>query len=123
MKFYDATAAREGDWWIVTVPDVGVTQVRRLSQAAEMAADLVAAMLDIPKTGFAVSVTAQLPPKIQAQARKAKVRTRQAADLQKEAAALSRSVAKTLVDSGLSGADVAAVLGVSPQRVSQLVKR
>ncbi|TQM09295.1 hypothetical protein [Pseudonocardia kunmingensis] len=42
--------------------------------------------------------------------------------VQKEAAAKARLIARQLQARGLTGADIAKVLGVSPQRVSQLVK-
>jgi septal ring factor EnvC (AmiA/AmiB activator) len=41
---------------------------------------------------------------------------------QRDAAARSRRLALLLREAGLSGADIAVVLRVSPQRVSQLVK-
>ena len=41
---------------------------------------------------------------------------------QKAAAALSRQAARKLADTGLSGREIAVVLRVSPQRVSQLLK-
>jgi plasmid maintenance system antidote protein VapI len=40
----------------------------------------------------------------------------------RQSAARSRALAKRLKARGLSGADTAVVLGVSPQRVSQLLK-
>jgi DNA-directed RNA polymerase specialized sigma subunit len=43
------------------------------------------------------------------------------AERQHEVAALSRAAAKDLAGPGLSGADIAVVLDVSPQRVSQLL--
>ena len=43
------------------------------------------------------------------------------AEQQREVATLSRAAAKDLAESGLSGADIAVVLAVSPQRVSQLL--
>ncbi|MHB8300434.1 MAG: hypothetical protein ACYDDW_18155 [Dermatophilaceae bacterium] len=43
------------------------------------------------------------------------------AERQRQVAALSRAAAKDLARSGLSGADIAVVLDVSPQRVSQLL--
>jgi len=46
---------------------------------------------------------------------------RELAERQHEVAALSRAAAKDLAKSGLSGADIAVVLEVSPQRVSQLL--
>jgi len=41
---------------------------------------------------------------------------------QREAAARSRALALRLRDAGLTGADIAVVLRVSPQRVSQLMR-
>jgi CRP-like cAMP-binding protein len=41
---------------------------------------------------------------------------------QRATAARSRALALRLRDFGLSGADIAVVLGVSPQRVSQLMR-
>ena len=46
---------------------------------------------------------------------------RELAERQHQVAALSRATAKALAKSGLSGADIAVVLDVSPQRVSQLL--
>ena len=44
------------------------------------------------------------------------------AERQHAVAALSRPAAKGLAGSGLSGADIAVVFDVSPQRVSQLLR-
>ena len=60
MKTYNATATREGRWWIVDVPDIGVTQGRTTREAERMAADLVAIMLDIPVEQVTVNVTFRL---------------------------------------------------------------
>lgn len=56
MKTYRATATREGRWWVVDVPGIGVTQGRTTREAERMAADLVAVMLDISAEGVSVSV-------------------------------------------------------------------
>ncbi|PKW14992.1 hypothetical protein [Saccharopolyspora spinosa] len=41
---FEATATREGKWWVVEVEDVGATQGRNVAEAREMAKDLVAAV-------------------------------------------------------------------------------
>ena len=122
MTVYAATATREGDWWVVIVPDVGATQVRRLSQASMMAADMVAAMLDVPRDTVAVAVTARVSREVDAKVKRARIAVKRASQAQRDAAACSRQVARELLESGLTGADAAEVLGVSPQRISQLVK-
>jgi hypothetical protein len=48
--------------------------------------------------------------------------TQRADQTQRDAAARSRRLARRLEAAGLSGADIAVVLKVSPQRVSPLVK-
>lgn len=54
---YTATVAREGSWWVITVPGVGVTQARTREDAPAAAADLIAAMLDIDVSETDVSIT------------------------------------------------------------------
>jgi len=46
---YRAVAEPDGDWWVVTVPDLrGVfTQGRSPEQARDMARDAIATMLDV----------------------------------------------------------------------------
>ena len=60
MKTYNATATREGRWWVVDVPDIGVTQGRTTREAERMAVDLVAIMLDISVEQVSVNVDFQL---------------------------------------------------------------
>jgi PHD/YefM family antitoxin component YafN of YafNO toxin-antitoxin module len=46
---YAVTVAREGRWWVITIPDVGaVTQARRLVDVPTMARELIAVSLAIP---------------------------------------------------------------------------
>lgn len=61
-KVYEATATREGRWWLVRVPEVegAVTQARHAREIAEMAAGLVQALLDLEEPPE-VKVTIQLP--------------------------------------------------------------
>lgn len=42
MNTYTAVVSREGRWWIVDVDGVGTTQARNLTEAQEMAVDLIA---------------------------------------------------------------------------------
>jgi hypothetical protein len=44
---YRAIVRCEGNWWIVAVEGIGVTQARRLEDVEDMARDLVASMEDV----------------------------------------------------------------------------
>jgi hypothetical protein len=120
---FGAVATREGKWWIVEVEGVGTTQGRSAAEARAMAKDLVSAMLDVPLESVDVSVTFEVPGKLREEVKAARAATLQAAVAQEEAAAKSRKAVADLKAEGLSGADIAAVLDLSPQRVSQLAKR
>lgn len=120
-KSYTATAVREGRWWVITVEDVGVTQARTLRDAPAAARGMVGAMLDIDEDGIQVEVTPDLGGDLAAQVRTARERVMLAERERAEAATASRAAARALLDRGLTGADAATVLGLSPQRVSQLI--
>jgi predicted transcriptional regulator len=118
---YTAVANREGEWWVLAVPDLDiVTQARRLDQAEPMVRDLIATWLDIPADSFRVSVTADLPDDVRADVAEARQLRQRAEVLTMTAAAASRRVVERLIGRGLRVRDVALILGISPQRVSQL---
>ena len=122
---YMVKATRAGRWWGLTVPDVpgAVSQVRTLAQADEYAREAIAFVLDVGSESFDLDVVPDLPADL---ARRVRAARSAAADVQKRqqaAAALSREVVAGLKAAGLTGADTAAVLGLSPQRVSQLAER
>lgn len=120
MSTYRATATREGRFWVVDVDGVGVTQGRTVREAQEMAADLVVAVRDVPAADVEIDLAVELPGGLHGRVREARQRVSDAERSQKEAAALLRTVVGELRSSGLAGQDLAAILGVSPQRVSQL---
>jgi CRP-like cAMP-binding protein len=120
---YTATAIREGRWWLIQVPGVGATQSRTLADAPAMARDLIAAVRDVPARDVTVTVEPMLAEGLQQEVREARAAVADLDDKQRLAAALSRKAACDLKAYGLTGADTATVLGVSPQRVSQLMKR
>lgn len=126
MTNYTATVTREGKWWMVRVPEIsGITQARRLSEAPRMARELVAATLDVPLGEADVVVTIDdVGPMTGIQERLTRI-----ADARERAAELDRTAGKEIAELAkeLSRADiplrdVGAVLGVSHQRVHQLVR-
>ncbi|MDQ0614420.1 hypothetical protein QF046_002061 [Microbacterium sp. W4I4] len=117
MTFYEATAAREGKWWMVSIPAVdGLTQARRLSEAAEMAREYIAVSQDVPLEH--VSVKLQFAPiggiddVADRVAAIAEERTR-AAELEKAASRQATDLARSLAAADVPMRDIGAILGIS----------
>lgn len=109
-------------WWELTVAVVpGVlARVRRLEQGEAQVRHAVAAVLGIAPDSFDLRVVPVLPAELNADIARAREAAVEAVERQRRAAELSRSVVASLIGCGLTGADAAAVLGISQQRVSQL---
>lgn len=120
MKTYNANATREGRWWVVDVPDIGVTQGRTTREAERMAADLIAIMLDIPVEQVSVNVAFRLSDELTNEVQIARQAQKNADKAQRQAADRSRAAIRHILAAGLSKQDAARVLGISAQRVSQL---
>lgn len=123
-KVYTAKAVRSGDWWAVTVEGVrGLhTQARRLDQVEEMARDALALMLDVDRQAFDVVVRPQLSSVEQGVLAHLAVAQKQLRDAQTAAAEGMVAAAAELVrGQGLTLRDAGSILGVSFQRVGQLV--
>lgn len=116
-----AVAQRSGNWWAVHVPEVdgAFTQARRLDQIPHMAADAVALILGVDASTIDVTVEPHTgKDSLIAQAREAREAVDRAVD---EASRVMRHTARELIADGLTVRDVGRVMGVSHQRVSQLV--
>lgn len=128
-KTFEVDCIRSGDWWAIEVPEVpGVhSQAKRLDQVPAMAKDAIALMLDVPEDEIGVSIrSARLTPQEDSLAEQelgALAQERQRfAELQSEFMAHTRSVALQLVrDQGLTVRDAGALMGLSHQRVAQLL--
>jgi hypothetical protein len=62
---YTAICEREGDWWVITVPELAagsVTQARTLDDVPATVADLVAAMTGADPASVEVNVRAHAGP-------------------------------------------------------------
>lgn len=112
---------REGRFWVVEVEGVGVTQAKRLSQVDEMARDLVAIMLRVPVDEVGVEIRIDLDEPVGAEVEEAKRLRSEALRLQEAATKASRAAAAHLREAGLSTNDVGTLLGISHQRVHQLL--
>ena len=122
MKAYRATARREGKWWVIEVHGVGVTQGRSTTEAQRMANDLVAIMEELPPEDVHVEIEFEIPGALGAEIKRARQETRKAEQAQRDAAEKVRRAVGHILSSGMSKQDAARILGVSAQRISQLVK-
>lgn len=119
---YTVTAKRWPRGWELHIEGVGVTQTASLATAEAIAREYIAFALDLgDETAFEVDVVPQLDKELAEQVRSARAQVKEAERQQREAAAKQREAARNLGRSGLSGREIATVLGVSAQRVSQLI--
>lgn len=124
MKRYIVRARRIGRWWALDVEGVpgAHTQVRRIDQAEDMAREAIAGVLDIPPASFVILVAPEVPAHVRTMVDKATKARSAAAQAQDAAAQLTRGAARRLVQEGLTVRDAGALLGVSHQRIAQLVR-
>jgi len=129
-----ARAYRDGKWWTIEIPELtsasprgedsrimAVGQARNVKDIQAAAVDLAAAWLDVDDNTIAVNVTIEIPEaaaELFAQAKKNEETAREAVS---EAARQLREAVRTLTADGLSQADAARILDLSPQRISQLI--
>ncbi|HZN18755.1 MAG TPA: hypothetical protein VFB84_11355 [Micromonosporaceae bacterium] len=122
MTTYRVRAKRWARGWELHIDGVGVTQSHRLADAKDMARSYIAMVCDISPDLFTVDIVPEVGGGLDEAATNAREAVRQAEEAQRRAAARSRSVARQLHERGLSGRDIAALLQLSPQRVSQLLQ-
>lgn len=122
MNTYIAAVTREDGYWVVSVDDLALAgQVRRLSDAEPVMRSIVAAALDVPEgevhLELAVPVREEaLSMMAQADRQEAEARTALS-----DARRLRCAATDKLIQAGLTQREVARALGLSPQRVGQLV--
>lgn len=125
MKSYGATVSREGRWWMVAIPEIdGLTQARRLSEAELMAREYIAVTLDIPLEDVAINMrvkTVGAVADIEERLAAIEEERSKSRALERQATADAAQLARDLVAADVPLRDVGVILGVSHQRVHQLV--
>jgi hypothetical protein len=122
VTIYNVTARRWKRGWELHIDGVGVTQARGLGEAESMVRDYIESLTGQDVSGSTIVITPEVGGGLDEEARAARDAVAAADRATREAAARSRKVARDLKSAGLSGRDIAAVLRISAQRVSQLLK-
>lgn len=124
-RTYRALCTRVGNWWAIDVPEVsGVhTQAKRLDQAEAMARDAITVMLEVPSGSFDV----QVEPVLDADVEKALEEWTESIEaLEDQRQQVSIAITALLIllvrQHGLSYRDAGRIVGLSHQRVQQILK-
>lgn len=122
MTTIHASAQRDGKWRAVSFTVDGHeygTQARRLDQVEAMVKDAAALMTDRIEDTFVVSVNVLVPDYLKV-VNDYRAAARTAKEAAEAAQTASRAAVTQLRSAGLPVRDVATLMGISPQRVSQL---
>lgn len=119
---YRVHARRWRHGWELHINGVGVTQCRRLGEAKDMVRDYLALETNEAPESFTIIIEPELGNGLDGELAAVRQEAQEVAVAQRRAAERSRRLARRLIAGGLTGKEVAMVLGVSPQRVSQLLK-
>lgn len=118
-----AECERKANAWRVRVPELDnlLISTKRLDQATEQIKDLVQESQGVDRCDVIVKVETTLPG-IMCDLEQAQQKMRDAQRIQEEASREIRNVVSRLREEGLSMRDIAVLLGISAQRVAQLVE-
>lgn len=125
MTRYTARVTRDGRWWMVSVPELDIlTQARRISEIEKMAQELIAVTLDMPLSEVEVDLEVGRIGEVQCVSRRAQqIRAEQehAKELERQSRTEAEQLARELAKADVPMRDIGTLLGVSFQRVHQLV--
>lgn len=124
-NLYQVTATPSGKWWAIAVEDMpGVfAQAPNLRGVEGAAKDAIGLYIDKSPDEVIVVVTPKIGDELERKIRRRHQRVHDLQQLQVEVATESRETALALVEAGFTQRDVAEILGVSYQRINQLVGR
>src|SRR2546429_1808673 len=124
-RTYTAICQRSQGWWAIRIPEVrgAFSQARRLGEVERMVRDVVSLVLEVPPDSFDVRVEVTLPEA-------AEQAVRRAAELRHEAQLAAASAGQAAVDAarllvvveGLTMREAGQLLGISHQRVAQILR-
>jgi len=121
---YRVDVIRSGQWWAIEVPELpGVfSQVRRIDQVDEAVKEAIAMMTDADEADVSIDVEVESGSDIEALLATLKQSSSAAEAAREQEAADRRHVIEQLRSKGLPNRDVATLIGLSHQRVAQILK-
>ena len=122
MSTYTVRAKPWKHGWELHIDGIGVTQSKNLASAEQMARDYIETLTDHDTAADYVVIHPEVGSGLDDAAEAARKAMAEAERALRAAAARTREVAHELKQQGLSGRDIAAILHVSAQRVSQLLR-
>jgi len=121
---YRVIATQEERFWLLSVPELDVvTQARTLDRAEATVRDLIAVWLDVPADSFAVEVEPRLDDEWTKLLRETRDARTTADKASARASEMLRTSVTTLHDAGLSAREVGSLVGISYQRVQQVLAK
>ena len=124
MKTYRVDVVRDEGWWIMhaRIPRTIIySQAKRVDGVEPMIRDAIAGVLDVDPESFAIELTFDLDSDVLDQVARAREVSLEAAEVQERASRESRAAVQALRNEGLTLKEAGYFLGVSPQRVAQLL--
>jgi hypothetical protein len=124
LRTYTVKTERSGNWWAFSIPEIpgALGQAKRLGQVDVEARDVIAMMLEVDEDSFGIQLDVKLDPETEHIVAEAKDARAKLEDFQRIAAEQSRKAAERLKSkTGLSTRDIGSLLGISFQRVSQVL--
>lgn len=121
---YTVRVQRDGPhFWGIEVDEIPSqgSQARNLDEVEEMARDFIAVCKDVAPQSIQIQTVIEVPGDARQHIDEARKQRTLAMSAQQRAAREHRLAAQALRDQGISLRDAAALLRISPQRVSQLV--
>lgn len=116
-----AKCERKAEGWSVDVPELDLhTTAKRLDKVTELVKKVAVERGAKDNCELVINVIATMPGII-CDIETAQAKMKEAARLQEEASAEIRDVVSRMREQGLTLRDIAVLLGVTPQRVAQLV--
>jgi hypothetical protein len=121
MSTYKTTASREGDWWVIDVEGVGVTQAKRLDQIEHMARDMITLLKEESDAEIELDVEVHVDPDLDLMRDESERLVREGEAMIARGRAGKVRVMRELQARKLSARDIGRLVGVSHQRVSQVI--
>ena len=121
---YHVDAYQSDKWWVLQVQELpnAISQVKSLDQADEWIREAINIVSDEPEDSFDVEIIPVVGEELEAALAEAREFAAELDQFQRRMVRMYRSVMLDLSKLLTKGKDIAAILKVSPQRVSQLIK-